>query len=132
MWDRLAASIPAVTWKHLESPTTRAALLQIGDGAGLAVAVGVGVTGVGNVVGVAVGFTLGDAVAVGVSVDAWGVAAHAPTTSDVAINASRTSGPVLISRSPRRSAPCAHLATDDELTVEGVPPPACRPADAGS
>ncbi len=99
MWDRPAASMPAVTSKQLESAMTSAGLVQLGAGAVVAAAVGVGAaSAVGVAVGAAVGFTLGEAVARAVveSVAAGGLAVHAAMTSDVATNVSRTSGPVLI------------------------------------
>jgi hypothetical protein len=95
MWDRLEASIPAVAWKQVASATTRAGFVQTGAGVGAAVGVGdETATGLATGVCVAIAVALGDAAAD--PVEACGLAVHAAIASDVDINVSRTSGPVLI------------------------------------
>jgi hypothetical protein len=96
MWDLLAASIPAVTPKHLESSTTRAGFAQArGAAVDLGEEAGVAAT-VADAVAVGEAITLGDA-ATGAAdpVEACGLA-HAATASDIAITVSRTCGPVVI------------------------------------
>src|SRR6266511_3809871 len=133
MWERLDASIPAVTWEHLASATTRRDFVQTGVGVGLGVGFGVA-GGPGISAGVAVVATLGDVVAVtaaGDPVDAGGLEVHAAITSEVAITANRDRGTVLIPCPLIGGASYALLADCDEPMVGVVPRSPCRPADTG-
>src|SRR6266545_4539692 len=134
MWERLDASIPAVTWEHLASATTRRDFVQTGVGVGLGVGFGVA-GGPGISAGVAVVATLGDVVAVtagpGDPVDGGGLEVHAAITSEVAITANRDRGTVLIPCPLIGGAAYALLADCDEPMVRVVPRLPCRPADTG-
>src|SRR2546426_453481 len=104
MWDRLAASIPAVTSKQAESPTTRAGFVQVRAGVGVAADAGaaVGVTA-GVADGVVAAITLGEAAAGAAErVEACGLVVHAAIASDAPMMTTRTSGLVVIGKTPRR------------------------------